>query len=93
MQRDRVKIGHGEPKSHPHVRGDQRFESALLQRRVSNKPFRRWASMEPRTKPRDDVFVEASGANDQAVSPFPTRLVAMVFGCSLSSRPAERSNV
>ena len=28
-----------------------------------------------------------------SVSPLPTRLVAMVFGCSLSSRPAERSNV
>ncbi len=28
-------------------KGDQRFESLFLQRRVGNELFRRWASMEP----------------------------------------------
>ena len=29
--------------------GTEGFESGFLQRRVRNKPFQRWASMEPRT--------------------------------------------
>ena len=33
--------------AHPLATGDRGLESVSLQRRVSNKPFRRWASMEP----------------------------------------------
>jgi len=47
----------------PSQERDRWFESGSLHRRVSNKPFRRWASMEPRTPQRAFRRSRTDGSN------------------------------
>src|SRR5438309_9907898 len=51
--------------------GDRWFESPFLQRRVSNEPYRRWASMAPGRRRRRS----ASPCRPRS-SPAPTRLLS-----------------